>query len=112
MRVYDTVWRRYGVIVGMAWWQALRILGVRSLPAIGSTPSSLVSQPGGPIICTPAIRGTRAAQDSNACSRSFRGKRILYDEKDELQETDSWFLQSGTMQYQTRDRSSKEQGRF
>ncbi|KAL8149795.1 hypothetical protein AgCh_006708 [Apium graveolens] len=44
--------------------------------------------------------------------RSFRGKRILYDEEDELQENDSEFLQSGTMQYQTRDRSSKEQGFF
>ncbi|KAK6769507.1 hypothetical protein RDI58_031077 [Solanum bulbocastanum] len=38
-------------------------------------------------------------------SRSFRGKRIIYDEEDELQENDSGFLQSGTMQYQTRDRS-------
>nr|QWQ51976.1 hypothetical protein RF2 [Sanicula lamelligera]QWQ51977.1 hypothetical protein RF2 [Sanicula lamelligera] len=45
-------------------------------------------------------------------SRSFRGKRILYDEEDELQENDSEFVQSGTMQYQTRDRSSKEQGLF
>nr|QFQ49017.1 hypothetical chloroplast RF21 [Memecylon ligustrifolium]QFQ49035.1 hypothetical chloroplast RF21 [Memecylon ligustrifolium] len=45
-------------------------------------------------------------------ARSFRGKRIIYDEKDELQENDSEFLQSGTMQYQTRDRSSKEQGFF
>nr|YP_010448625.1 hypothetical protein RF2 [Schnabelia terniflora]YP_010448648.1 hypothetical protein RF2 [Schnabelia terniflora]UTS56660.1 hypothetical protein RF2 [Schnabelia terniflora]UTS56661.1 hypothetical protein RF2 [Schnabelia terniflora]UZG90256.1 Ycf2 [Schnabelia terniflora]UZG90279.1 Ycf2 [Schnabelia terniflora] len=60
-------------------------------------------------------------------SRSFRCKRIiyderdelqendsefLYDEEDELQENDSEFLQSGTMQYQTRDRSSKEQGLF
>ncbi|KAK6117784.1 hypothetical protein DH2020_048471 [Rehmannia glutinosa] len=45
-------------------------------------------------------------------SRSFRGKRIIYDEEDELQENDSEFLQSGTMQYQTRDRSSKEQGIF
>nr|QXE41220.1 Ycf2 protein [Olea guangxiensis]QXE41239.1 Ycf2 protein [Olea guangxiensis] len=44
--------------------------------------------------------------------RSFRGKRIIYDEEDELQENDSEFLQSGTMQYQTRDRSSKEQGLF
>ncbi|MBA0872975.1 hypothetical protein Goshw_024564, partial [Gossypium schwendimanii] len=43
---------------------------------------------------------------------SFRGKRIIYDEKDELQETDSAFLQSGTMQYQARDTSSKEQGFF
>nr|YP_010463736.1 Ycf2 [Sedum bulbiferum]YP_010463753.1 Ycf2 [Sedum bulbiferum]UUL70648.1 Ycf2 [Sedum bulbiferum]UUL70665.1 Ycf2 [Sedum bulbiferum] len=40
-------------------------------------------------------------------ARSFRGKRIIYDE-----ENDSEFLQSGTMQYQTRDRSSKEQGFF
>ncbi|MCD7463879.1 Protein Ycf2, partial [Datura stramonium] len=32
------------------------------------------------------------------CSRSFRGKRILHDERDELQETDSRFFQSGTMQ--------------
>ncbi|KAA8520949.1 hypothetical protein F0562_011622 [Nyssa sinensis] len=45
-------------------------------------------------------------------SWSFRGKRIIYDEQDELQENDSEFLQSGTMQYQTRDRSSKEQGLF
>nr|YP_010880400.1 Ycf2 protein [Hygrophila ringens]WHU31339.1 Ycf2 protein [Hygrophila ringens] len=45
-------------------------------------------------------------------SRLFRGKRIIYDEEDELQENDSEFLQSGTMQYQTRDRSSKEQGLF
>nr|YP_009019931.1 hypothetical chloroplast RF21 [Azadirachta indica]YP_009019949.1 hypothetical chloroplast RF21 [Azadirachta indica]AHJ91361.1 hypothetical chloroplast RF21 [Azadirachta indica]AHJ91380.1 hypothetical chloroplast RF21 [Azadirachta indica]UJH19875.1 Ycf2 [Azadirachta indica]UJH19903.1 Ycf2 [Azadirachta indica] len=43
---------------------------------------------------------------------SFRGKRIIYDEKDELQENDSEFLQSRTMQYQTRDRFSKEQGFF
>ncbi|KAK4849052.1 hypothetical protein QYF36_020274 [Acer negundo] len=43
---------------------------------------------------------------------SFRGKRIIYDEKDELHENDSEFLQSRTMQYQTRDRSSKEQGFF
>nr|YP_010334742.1 Ycf2 protein [Dasispermum suffruticosum]UNH91658.1 Ycf2 protein [Dasispermum suffruticosum] len=41
-------------------------------------------------------------------SRSFRGKRILYEEEDKLQENDSEFLQSVTMQYQTRDRSSKE----
>jgi hypothetical protein len=43
---------------------------------------------------------------------SFRGKRIISDEKDELQENDSEFLQSRTMQYETRDRSSKEQGFF
>ena len=43
---------------------------------------------------------------------SFRGKRIIYDKEDELQENDSEFLKSGTMQYQTRDRSSKEQGFF
>jgi hypothetical protein len=45
-------------------------------------------------------------------ARSFRGKRIIYHKEDELQENDSEFLQSGTMQYQTRDRSSKEQGLF
>nr|YP_010320896.1 hypothetical protein RF2 [Parnassia longipetala]YP_010320917.1 hypothetical protein RF2 [Parnassia longipetala]UJP70726.1 hypothetical protein RF2 [Parnassia longipetala]UJP70747.1 hypothetical protein RF2 [Parnassia longipetala] len=45
-------------------------------------------------------------------ARSFRGKRIIYDEEDELQENDSEFLQSVTMQYQIRDRSSKEQGFF
>nr|YP_010259001.1 hypothetical chloroplast RF21 [Chiloglottis cornuta]YP_010259009.1 hypothetical chloroplast RF21 [Chiloglottis cornuta]UIX23871.1 hypothetical chloroplast RF21 [Chiloglottis cornuta]UIX23879.1 hypothetical chloroplast RF21 [Chiloglottis cornuta] len=43
---------------------------------------------------------------------SFRGKRIIYHKEDELQEKDSEFLQSGTTQYQTRDRSSKEQGFF
>nr|YP_010146636.1 Ycf2 [Dioscorea nipponica]YP_010146654.1 Ycf2 [Dioscorea nipponica]AYI68638.1 hypothetical chloroplast RF2 [Dioscorea polystachya]AYI68657.1 hypothetical chloroplast RF2 [Dioscorea polystachya]AYI68724.1 hypothetical chloroplast RF2 [Dioscorea polystachya]AYI68743.1 hypothetical chloroplast RF2 [Dioscorea polystachya]AYI68810.1 hypothetical chloroplast RF2 [Dioscorea polystachya] len=43
---------------------------------------------------------------------SFRGKQIIYHKEDELQENDSEFLQSGTMQYQTRDRSSKEQGFF
>nr|YP_009431090.1 hypothetical chloroplast RF21 [Aphyllanthes monspeliensis]YP_009431107.1 hypothetical chloroplast RF21 [Aphyllanthes monspeliensis]ASW26525.1 hypothetical chloroplast RF21 [Aphyllanthes monspeliensis]ASW26544.1 hypothetical chloroplast RF21 [Aphyllanthes monspeliensis] len=43
---------------------------------------------------------------------SFRGKRIIYHNEDELQEKDSEFLQSGTMQYQTRDRSCKEQGFF
>nr|QCT81923.1 Ycf2 [Protea caffra subsp. kilimandscharica]QCT81945.1 Ycf2 [Protea caffra subsp. kilimandscharica] len=45
-------------------------------------------------------------------ARSFWGKRIIYHKEDELQENDSEFLQSGTMQYQTRDRSSKEQGFF
>nr|YP_010163418.1 hypothetical chloroplast RF21 [Parochetus communis]QRI61210.1 hypothetical chloroplast RF21 [Parochetus communis] len=45
--------------------------------------------------------------------RSVRDKQIIYDEEDELQENDSEFLQGGgTMQYQTRDRSSKEQGLF
>ncbi|RYR16722.1 hypothetical protein Ahy_B04g073754 [Arachis hypogaea] len=39
---------------------------------------------------------------------SFRGKRIIYEEEDEFQENYSEFLQGGTMQYQTRDRSSKE----
>nr|KJB59550.1 hypothetical protein B456_009G260500 [Gossypium raimondii] len=43
---------------------------------------------------------------------SFQGMQIIYDEKDELQENDLAFLQSGTMHYQTRDRSSKEQGFF
>nr|YP_009229117.1 Ycf2 [Iris sanguinea]YP_009229135.1 Ycf2 [Iris sanguinea]YP_010540224.1 hypothetical protein RF2 [Iris typhifolia]YP_010540242.1 hypothetical protein RF2 [Iris typhifolia]ALS46381.1 Ycf2 [Iris sanguinea]ALS46400.1 Ycf2 [Iris sanguinea]UYF20360.1 hypothetical protein RF2 [Iris typhifolia]UYF20378.1 hypothetical protein RF2 [Iris typhifolia]WEG37603.1 hypothetical chloroplast RF21 [Iris typhifolia] len=44
----------------------------------------------------------------------FRGKGIIYHyhKEDELKENDSEFLQSGTMQYQTRDRSSKEQGFF
>nr|YP_010274518.1 hypothetical chloroplast RF21 [Wisteria brachybotrys]UJT97038.1 hypothetical chloroplast RF21 [Wisteria brachybotrys]UJT97342.1 hypothetical chloroplast RF21 [Wisteria brachybotrys] len=53
-------------------------------------------------------------------ARSFRDKRMIYDEEDELQENDleffqenaPEFLQGGTMQYQTRDRSSKEQGFF
>ncbi|XP_047258917.1 protein Ycf2 A-like [Capsicum annuum] len=45
-------------------------------------------------------------------SRSFRDKRIIYEEEDDLQENDSGLLQSGTMKYQTRDRSSKEQGLF
>nr|YP_010288204.1 Ycf2 [Rubia podantha]YP_010288222.1 Ycf2 [Rubia podantha]YP_010958030.1 Ycf2 [Rubia alata]YP_010958048.1 Ycf2 [Rubia alata]YP_010958114.1 Ycf2 [Rubia ovatifolia]YP_010958132.1 Ycf2 [Rubia ovatifolia]UXE31836.1 Ycf2 [Rubia cordifolia]UKU08805.1 Ycf2 [Rubia podantha]UKU08825.1 Ycf2 [Rubia podantha]UXE31852.1 Ycf2 [Rubia cordifolia]WMZ97967.1 Ycf2 [Rubia alata] len=45
-------------------------------------------------------------------SRLFSGKRVIYDEEDELQENDSEFLQNGTVQYQTRDRSSKEQGLF
>jgi hypothetical protein len=42
----------------------------------------------------------------------FRGKRIIYDKKDALQKNDSEFLQSETMQYQTRARSSKEQSVF
>nr|YP_009109941.1 hypothetical chloroplast RF21 [Trifolium strictum]AIJ28408.1 hypothetical chloroplast RF21 [Trifolium strictum] len=41
--------------------------------------------------------------------RSFRDKQIIYDEEDELQENDS---EDGTMQYETRYRSSKEQGVF
>nr|QWE50783.1 Ycf2 protein [Bruguiera parviflora]QWE50803.1 Ycf2 protein [Bruguiera parviflora] len=45
-------------------------------------------------------------------ARSFRDKRIIYDEEDELQENDLEFLQSGTVQYQIRDRFSKEQGFF
>nr|AGW04709.1 hypothetical chloroplast protein [Matelea biflora] len=52
-------------------------------------------------------------------ARSFRGKRIIYEEEAEhrerdsgLQESDSEFLQNGRVQYQTRDRSSKEQGSF
>lgn len=45
-------------------------------------------------------------------ARSFRGKWIIYHKEDELRENDSEFLQSGTMQYQTRDRSSKEQSFF
>lgn len=34
----------------------------------------------------------------------------IYHKKEEVQETDSDFLQSGTMQYQTRDISFKEEG--
>nr|XP_033508669.1 protein Ycf2-like [Nicotiana tomentosiformis] len=45
-------------------------------------------------------------------SRLFQGKRIIYNEENEIQENDLEFLQSGTMQYQTRDRSSKEQSLF
>jgi len=36
----------------------------------------------------------------------------IYHKKEEVQETDSDFLQSGTMQYQTRDISFKEEGFF
>nr|YP_004940621.1 hypothetical protein RF2 [Neottia nidus-avis]YP_004940627.1 hypothetical protein RF2 [Neottia nidus-avis]AEJ88721.1 hypothetical protein RF2 [Neottia nidus-avis]AEJ88727.1 hypothetical protein RF2 [Neottia nidus-avis] len=43
---------------------------------------------------------------------SFRGNCIIYHNEDELQENDSELLQSGTMQYQTQDRFSKEQGFF
>uniref|UniRef100_UPI003000FB6C Ycf2 protein n=1 Tax=Amorphophallus tonkinensis TaxID=1720486 RepID=UPI003000FB6C len=45
-------------------------------------------------------------------ARSFRGKQIIFHKENELQEKDSEFLQSGTMQYQTRDRSSEEEGFF
>ncbi|KAL0300048.1 UNVERIFIED_CONTAM: protein Ycf2 [Sesamum calycinum] len=42
-------------------------------------------------------------------SRSFRGKRIIYDEEDELSENDLGVLaEVEPLQYQTRDRSSKE----
>ncbi|CAN6459340.1 unnamed protein product [Victoria cruziana] len=44
--------------------------------------------------------------------RSFRDKRIISHKEDKLQENDLEFLRSGTMQYQTRDRSFKEQGFF
>nr|YP_010042447.1 Ycf2 [Sphaerophysa salsula]QPB69677.1 Ycf2 [Sphaerophysa salsula] len=45
---------------------------------------------------------------------SFRDKQIIYDEEDKLQENYNYseFLQSEIMQYQTRDRSFKEQGIF
>ena len=49
---------------------------------------------------------------TNKLGFPYWAKQIIYDEEDELQENDSEFLQSGTMQYQTRDRSSKEQGFF
>nr|QKV48131.1 hypothetical protein RF2 [Risleya atropurpurea]QKV48136.1 hypothetical protein RF2 [Risleya atropurpurea] len=42
-------------------------------------------------------------------TESFQAKRIIYHKKDELTENDLEFLQSGTMQYQTRDISYKEQ---
>nr|YP_010964732.1 hypothetical chloroplast RF21 [Hedysarum longigynophorum]WNM89387.1 hypothetical chloroplast RF21 [Hedysarum longigynophorum] len=45
--------------------------------------------------------------------RAFRDKQIISHEADEvIAEDDSEFLQDGAMQYQTRDRSSKEQGVF
>lgn len=44
--------------------------------------------------------------------RAVRDKQIIYHEADELVENDSELLQGGTMQYQTRNRSSKEQGVF
>nr|YP_010566659.1 hypothetical protein RF2 [Medicago soleirolii]UZC32278.1 hypothetical protein RF2 [Medicago soleirolii] len=44
--------------------------------------------------------------------RSFWDKQIIYDEEGELQENDSEFLQDGTMEYQTQNRSFKEQGVF
>ncbi|KAH0851497.1 hypothetical protein HID58_094703 [Brassica napus] len=44
--------------------------------------------------------------------RVISGKRIIYDEKYELQENDSEFLQSGTMQYQDEMRVFQEQGFF
>nr|YP_009657014.1 hypothetical chloroplast RF2 [Medicago orbicularis]QCO73911.1 hypothetical chloroplast RF2 [Medicago orbicularis] len=44
--------------------------------------------------------------------RSFWDKQIIYDEEGELQENDSEFLQDGTMEDQTQNRSFKEQGVF
>nr|YP_010565946.1 hypothetical protein RF2 [Medicago rotata]UZC30532.1 hypothetical protein RF2 [Medicago rotata] len=44
--------------------------------------------------------------------RSFWDKQIIYDEEGELQENDSEFLQDGTVEYQTQNRSFKEQGVF
>nr|UZC31140.1 hypothetical protein RF2 [Medicago coronata] len=44
--------------------------------------------------------------------RSFWDKQIIYDEEGELQENDSEFLEDGTMEYQTQNRSFKEQGVF
>ncbi|KAL2327655.1 hypothetical protein Fmac_021082 [Flemingia macrophylla] len=52
------------------------------------------------------------ADPKDASSNEGMNPRIIYDEEDELQENDSEFLQGGTVQYQTRDRSSKEQGFF
>ncbi|GJS77224.1 hypothetical protein Tco_0727105 [Tanacetum coccineum] len=45
--------------------------------------------------------GSREIENVEVDLWSFRGKRTIYDEKDELQENDSEFLQSGTVQYQT-----------
>nr|WDA92203.1 Ycf2 protein [Corydalis incisa]WDA92230.1 Ycf2 protein [Corydalis incisa] len=42
-------------------------------------------------------------------ARSFWGTRIISHQENDLEENDSEFLQSGTMQYQTRDRFSKDQ---
>nr|DBA09517.1 TPA_asm: Ycf2 protein [Corydalis boweri]DBA09527.1 TPA_asm: Ycf2 protein [Corydalis boweri] len=42
-------------------------------------------------------------------SRSFLGTRIISHQENDSEENDSEFLQSGTMQYQTRDRFSKDQ---
>ncbi|MBA0628639.1 hypothetical protein Godav_023332, partial [Gossypium davidsonii] len=46
-------------------------------------------------------------KDYERCSTRNILLIIIYDEKDELQENDLAFLQSGTMQYQARDKSSK-----
>ncbi|KAK2658920.1 hypothetical protein Ddye_005453 [Dipteronia dyeriana] len=66
------------------------------------------------MLLRPEPRNPLDMMQNGSCSivGSFRGKRIIYDEKDKLQENDSKFLQSRAMQYQTRDRSSKEQGFF
>nr|YP_010474066.1 hypothetical protein RF2 [Corydalis crispa]YP_010474083.1 hypothetical protein RF2 [Corydalis crispa]UVH68279.1 hypothetical protein RF2 [Corydalis crispa]UVH68296.1 hypothetical protein RF2 [Corydalis crispa] len=42
-------------------------------------------------------------------SRSFLGTRIISHQENDSEENDSEFLQSGTMEYQTRDRFSKDQ---
>nr|YP_010474811.1 hypothetical protein RF2 [Corydalis fargesii]YP_010474824.1 hypothetical protein RF2 [Corydalis fargesii]UVH69098.1 hypothetical protein RF2 [Corydalis fargesii]UVH69111.1 hypothetical protein RF2 [Corydalis fargesii] len=42
-------------------------------------------------------------------SRSFLSTRIISHQENDSEENDSEFLQSGTMQYQTRDRFSKDQ---
>nr|YP_010712982.1 Ycf2 protein [Corydalis ledebouriana]YP_010712995.1 Ycf2 protein [Corydalis ledebouriana]WDA93727.1 Ycf2 protein [Corydalis ledebouriana]WDA93740.1 Ycf2 protein [Corydalis ledebouriana] len=42
-------------------------------------------------------------------ARSFLGTRIISDQETDSEENDSEFLQSGNMQYQTRDRFYKEQ---
>nr|YP_009656480.1 hypothetical chloroplast RF2 [Medicago suffruticosa]QCO73246.1 hypothetical chloroplast RF2 [Medicago suffruticosa] len=44
--------------------------------------------------------------------RSFWDKQIVSDEEGELEENDSEFLEDGTMEYQTQNRSFKEQGVF
>ncbi|KAL8105846.1 hypothetical protein AgCh_029592 [Apium graveolens] len=62
--------------------------------------------PFGPVV------GEEGFEPPTPWTRFVRMMQFLYDEEDELQENDSEFLQSGTIQYQTRDKSSKEQGFF
>ena len=57
--------------------------------------------------------GLRTHVDFWMCSNlAVPSEMVIYDEDDEFQENDSEFLQSGIVQYQTRDRSFEEQGFF